>query len=123
MGARGTFYVSGGLVDVGTRTGRLATPTPVVSLPSPGHEIGCHHLLAPARRDLDQASLAGKSHATAITSHALDPAIEIDTSLTRFGYGSLAANPRLKDQFRTCRSIMPGVNAAAWICSSFAPRR
>ena len=44
---------------------------------------------------------------------ALDPSIETETFAYPFGYGSFARKQQLKDQFQTCRSIVPGVNAGS----------
>lgn len=112
-GARGTFYVSGGLVDVGTEDWTAGDANDVVSLRRRGHEIGCHTFSHLRVCDLDQASLAGEIARNRDYFHALDLAIEIDTFAYPFGYGSLARKSQLKDQFQTCRSIVPGVNAGS----------
>ena len=44
---------------------------------------------------------------------ALDPSIEIDTFAYPFGYGSFARKYQLKDQFQSCRSIVPGSNSGS----------
>jgi len=89
----------------------------VVSLRRRGHEIGCHTFSHLRVCDLDQASLAGEIARNRDYFHALDPAIEIDTSLTRSATARSPANPSSKTS-----SGLPqhhaGVNAAAWICSS-----
>src|SRR4051794_2067392 len=41
-GARGTFYVSGGLVGTKSPDWTVAEPEDVVALHRRGHEIGCH---------------------------------------------------------------------------------
>src|SRR5882724_3698369 len=112
-GGRGTFYVSGGLVDIGTEDWTAGDANDVLSLRRRGHEIGCHTFSHLRVCDLDQASLAGEIARNRDYFHALDPAIEIGTFAYPFGYGSFARKSQLKDQFQTCRSIMPGVNAGS----------
>ena len=112
-GARGTFYVSGGLVDIGTEDWIAGDGNDVRSLRRRGHEIGCHTFSHLRVCDLDEAALAGEIARNRDYFHALDPSIEIETFAYPFGYGSFARKRQLKDQFRTCRSIVQGVNAGS----------
>ena len=97
----------------GPRTGRPATATTCSSLHRRGHEIGCHTFSHLRACDLDEAALAGEIARNRDYFRALDPSIEIDTFAYPFGYGSFARKRQLKDQFQTCRSIVPGVNAGS----------
>jgi peptidoglycan/xylan/chitin deacetylase (PgdA/CDA1 family) len=112
-GARGTFYVSGGLVDIGTEDWAAGDANDVLSLRRRGHEIGCHTFSHQRVCDLDEASLADEIARNRDYFQALDPSLEIDTFAYPFGYGSLARKSQLKDRFVTCRSIVPGVNAGS----------
>ena len=112
-GARGTFYVSGGLVGVGTEDWAAGDADDVLALHRRGHEIGCHTFSHQRACDLDEASLAAEIARNRDYFRALDPSIEIDTFAYPFGYGSFARKRQLKDQFRTCRSIVQGVNAGS----------
>jgi peptidoglycan/xylan/chitin deacetylase (PgdA/CDA1 family) len=110
-GARGTFYVSGGLVSVGTEDWAAGDADDVVALHRRGHEIGCHTYSHQRACDLDEASLADEIARNRDYFRALDPSIEIDTFAYPFGYGSFARKSQLRDQFQTCRAIVTGVNA------------
>jgi peptidoglycan/xylan/chitin deacetylase (PgdA/CDA1 family) len=111
--ARGTFYVSGGLVGVGTTDWDSGDAADVVSLHRRGHEIGCHTFSHQRACDLDDAALADEIARNRDYFRALDPAIEIETFAYPFGYGSFARKQQLKSEFRTCRSIVPGVNSGS----------
>ena len=112
-GARGTFYVSGGLVGVGTADWAAGDANDVLSLYRRGHEIGCHTFSHQRACDLDEASLADEIARNRDYFRALDPSIEIDTFAYPFGYGSFARKYQLKDQFQSCRSIVPGINSGS----------
>ena len=112
-GARGTFYVSGGLVGVGTADWAAGDANDVLSLYRRGHEIGCHTFSHQRACDLDEASLADEIARNRDYLRALDPSIEIDTFAYPFGYGSFARKYQLKDQFQSCRSIVPGINSGS----------
>jgi len=112
-GARGTFYVSGGLVDIGTEDWMAGDGNDVLALRRRGHEIGCHTFSHLRVCDLDETSLADEIARNRDYFHALDPSLEIDTFAYPFGYGSFARKAQLRDQFQTCRSIVQGVNAGS----------
>jgi peptidoglycan/xylan/chitin deacetylase (PgdA/CDA1 family) len=112
-GARGTFYVSGGLVGVGTEDWAAGDANDVLALHRRGHEIGCHTFSHQRACDLDEASLAEEIARNRTYFRALAPSIEIDTFAYPFGYGSFARKYQLRNQFKTCRSIVPGVNAGS----------
>ena len=112
-GARGTFYVSGGLVGVGTEDWATGDADDVLALHRRGHEIGCHTFSHQRACDLDEASLAAEIARNRDYFRALDPSIEIDTFAYPFGYGSFARKNLLKALFQTCRSIVPGVNTGS----------
>ncbi len=42
---------------------------------------------------------------------ALDPSIKVENFAYPFGYGSFGRKGQLKQAFRSCRSIVPGVNS------------
>src|SRR5882724_12637431 len=102
-GARGTFYVSGGLVGIGTEDWTSGDANDVLALHRRGHEIGCHTFSHLRTCDLDEASLADEIARNRDYFHALDPSIEIGTFAYPFGYGSFARKHQLKGQFETCR--------------------
>ena len=112
-GARGTFYVSGGLVGVDTPDWDSGDAADVVSLYRRGHEIGCHTFSHQRACDLDELSLADEIARNRIYFRSLDPSIEIGTFAYPFGYGSFARKQMLKEAFVSCRSIVPGVNSGS----------
>ncbi|VIO68349.1 polysaccharide deacetylase family protein [Bradyrhizobium ivorense] len=110
-GARGTFYVSGGLVGIDAPDWATGSADDVVSLYRRGHEIGCHTFSHRRACDLDETSLAGEIARNRTYFHSLDPTMTVDSFAYPFGYGSYARKYQLKSEFRTCRSIVPGVNS------------
>ena len=112
-GARGTFYVSGGLVGLSTPDWAAGDADDVLALHRRGHEIGCHTFSHQRACDLDAASLAAEIARNRGYFRSLDPSIETETFAYPFGYGSFARKQQLKDLFQTCRSIVPGVNSGS----------
>ncbi|MBK5653034.1 MAG: polysaccharide deacetylase family protein [Rhizobium sp.] len=110
-GARGTFYVSGGLVGLDARFWATGNADDVVSLHRRGHEVGCHTFSHRRACDLDEGSLTAEIARNRTYLHSLDPTMPVETFAYPFGYGSYARKHQLKSEFRTCRSIMPGVNS------------
>src|SRR3954469_22216059 len=110
-GARGTFYVSGGLVGVGTPYWAAGDADDVLSLYRRGHEIGCHTFSHQRACDLDVSSLANEIMRNRGYFRALDPSIEAQTFAYPYGYGSFGRKHQLKDQFQSCRGIVPGINS------------
>lgn len=110
-GARGTFYVSGGMVAVGTADWAAGDAEDVLSLHRRGHEIGCHTFSHLRVCDLDAARLSEEIARNRSYFRSLDSSIETQTFAYPFGYGSFARKQQLKDAFRACRSIVPGVNS------------
>ncbi len=110
-GARGTFYVSGGLVGLDARNWTTGNADDVVSLHRRGHEVGCHTFSHRRACDLDEGSLAAEIARNRTYLHSLDPTMPVETFAYPFGYGSFARKHQLRSEFLTCRSIMPGVNS------------
>jgi peptidoglycan/xylan/chitin deacetylase (PgdA/CDA1 family) len=112
-GGRGTFYVSGGLVGVGTSDWAAGDNNDVLSLYRRGHEIGCHTFSHQRACDLDEASLNEEIARNRDYFRALDSSMKIETFAYPYGYGSFARKYQLKDAFLTCRSIVEGVNTGS----------
>ena len=110
-GARGTFYISGAEVGVGTPDWESGSAGDIVNLYRRGHEIGCHTFSHTRASDLDAAAMADEIVRNRDYFRALDPAIVPETFAYPFGYGSLMRKHQLRSEFRTCRSIVPGVNS------------
>lgn len=109
--ARGTFYVSGGLVGVGTSYWDAGDAADVLSLYRRGHEIGCHTFSHQRACDLDVSALANEIMRNRNYFRALDASIEPQTFAYPYGYGSFGRKHQLRDQFQSCRGIVPGINS------------
>ncbi len=96
-GARGTFYVSGGLVSVGTSQWETGDSSDVLALHRNGHEIGCHTFSHQRACDLDETSLMKRSRATGTTSARSIPesrSLPLPTrSATAHSRASSSSNP------------------------------
>ncbi|HUD89683.1 MAG TPA: polysaccharide deacetylase family protein [Xanthobacteraceae bacterium] len=111
--ARGTFYVSGGLVGAATPDWAAGDAADIVALHRRGHEIGCHTFSHKRACDLDAASLSEEIERNRSYFRSLDPAIQVSTFAYPFGYGSFTRKRQLRKTFQSCRSIMPGVNSGS----------
>ena len=109
--ARGTFYVSGGLVGTASSDWRAVDPQDIVTLHRNGHEIGCHTFSHKRTCDLDAESLGEEIARNRRYLRSLDPSIKVENFAYPFGYGSFGRKGQLKAAFQSCRSIVPGVNS------------
>jgi peptidoglycan/xylan/chitin deacetylase (PgdA/CDA1 family) len=110
-GARGTFYVSGSLVGTTSPVWDVTGVEDILALHRKGHEIGCHTFSHQRACDLDAPSLAGEIARNRRYLRTLDPSIEIGNFAYPYGYGSFLRKRQLKQQFKSCRSIAPGINS------------
>ena len=110
--ARGTFYISGGLVGTTSSPNWVAVEVQdIVALHGKGHEIGCHTYSHKRACDLSAESLAAEIEHNRRYLRSLDPSIKIKNFAYPFGYGSFVRKHQLRTAFQSCRSIMPGVNS------------
>jgi peptidoglycan/xylan/chitin deacetylase (PgdA/CDA1 family) len=112
-GARGTFYVSGGLVGTTSPNWAVVDVQDLVALCRRGHEIGCHTFSHKRACDLDAQSLAEEIEHNRDYLRTLDATITVGNFAYPFGYGSFLRKRQLKNEFTSCRSIVPGVNSGA----------
>ena len=113
-GARGTFYISGGLVDQwpGHWTGVSADE--IVTLHRRGHEDRLPHLFACAgNRSRCGGDDAARSRRTAAISWRSTPSIRIENFAYPYGFASVSRKRQLGKAFRSSRGILPGVNSGA----------
>ena len=112
-GARGTFYISGGLVDQwqGHWTGVSADE--IVSLHRRGHEVACHTFSHARATDLDAAAMTLEMEKNRRYFLALDPSIRIENFAYPYGFASVSHKRQLGMAFRSARGILPGVNSGA----------
>ncbi|HEV7323824.1 MAG TPA: polysaccharide deacetylase family protein [Bosea sp. (in: a-proteobacteria)] len=109
-GARGTFYISGGLAGRVEPGRTLIDPAGCMELAARGHEIGCH---THAHRDLRHVDEEALIEDLARNARYLD-AINLKPGRRNFAYpynsGSFWKRAILADAFRTCRAAGEGIN-------------
>jgi peptidoglycan/xylan/chitin deacetylase (PgdA/CDA1 family) len=112
QGGRGTFYVSGGLVNrwSGDWNENGANAEQIMALHRNGHEIGCHTFTHRAAGDCDAARLEMEIATNRSYLQALDAAITPDNFAYPYGLAALKHKRRLRGAFRSSRGILPGVN-------------
>lgn len=109
-GARGTFYIAGGLCGTSGALYQYLTPEQCIELHRHGHEIGCHTFSHPNLRKLSGTELARE---VALNRQFFADLAQIP--LDNFAYPSGATSIRrrlqLQSLFSSCRSTVPGINA------------
>jgi peptidoglycan/xylan/chitin deacetylase (PgdA/CDA1 family) len=107
----GTFYVIGSQVGTSSPLWDMVDGEDVVALHRRGHEIACHTFSHKRACDLDAGTLNAEIERNQDFLRTLDPSIKIENFAYPFGYGSFVRKRQLKTVFRSCRSIVPGVNS------------
>jgi peptidoglycan/xylan/chitin deacetylase (PgdA/CDA1 family) len=109
--ARGTFYISGGLVDrwCGHWTG--ASADDISGLHRRGHELACHTFSHTRAIDLDAAAMTAEMEQNRRYFLALDSSIKLENFAYPYGLGSLPRKRQLGKAFRSSRGILPGINS------------
>jgi peptidoglycan/xylan/chitin deacetylase (PgdA/CDA1 family) len=109
--AKGTFYISGGLVDQWSDHWMGISNDEIVELHRGGHEIACHTFSHIRTTDLGAAALSAEIEKNRSYLLALDPSIRIENFAYPYGLGTVLHKRRLKQTFRSSRGIMPGANS------------
>jgi peptidoglycan/xylan/chitin deacetylase (PgdA/CDA1 family) len=109
--ARGTFYISGGLVDKWSGNWTGPSVNDIVSLHRRGHEIACHTFSHTRAIDLNAATMTAEIEKNRRYFTSLDPSIKIKNFAYPYGLGSVSHKDQLRNLFRSSRSILPGINA------------
>lgn len=109
--ARGTFYVIGSQVGTSSALWDMVDGEDIVALHRDGHEIACHTFSHKRACDLDEGTLSEEIERNQHYLRSLDSSIQIENFAYPFGYGSFVRKRQLKSVFRSCRSIVPGVNS------------
>jgi peptidoglycan/xylan/chitin deacetylase (PgdA/CDA1 family) len=107
----GTFYVIGSQVGTSSPLWDMVDSEDVVSLHRRGHEIACHTFSHKRACDLDSETLNAEIDRNQQYLRSLDPSIRVENFAYPFGYGSFVRKRQLKTVFKSCRSIVPGVNS------------
>ena len=84
-GARGTFYVSGGLVGTTEPDWATVDAKDIIALHRNGHEIGCHTFSHKRACDLDAESLAAEIERNRRYLRSLDPTIKVENFAYPYG--------------------------------------
>ncbi|MEA2837504.1 MAG: hypothetical protein QOD89_2054 [Bradyrhizobium sp.] len=109
----GTFYVIGSQVGTSSPLWDMVDGEDVVALHRRGHEIACHTFSHQRACDLSAAALNAEIERNQHYLRSLDSSIRIDNFAYPFGYGSFVRKRQLKAVFKSCRSIVPGVNSGS----------
>lgn len=110
-GARGTFFVAGGLCGTDDRRNlwRHAGQDAIVELAREGHEIGCHTYSHHNVQSLDSSTLVAELDTNKAFLEGLDCSIQIENFA--FPYGSCGFRQKrvLEERFKACRGSRPGI--------------
>ena len=110
---RGTFYVIGSQVGTSSALWDMVDSDDVIALHRRGHEIACHTFSHQRACDLDAETLNSEIDRNQHYLRSLDSSIRIENFAYPFGYGSFVRKRQLKTVFKSCRSIVPGVNTGS----------
>lgn len=109
-GARGTFYISGGLEGRVEPDRTLIDAAGCSELAARGHEIGCHTFNHRHLRHVDRASLAADLASNARYLNAIDPRPGRRNFAYPYNSGCLGKRPMLAHAYRTCRAGGEAIN-------------
>jgi peptidoglycan/xylan/chitin deacetylase (PgdA/CDA1 family) len=109
----GTYYVIGSQVGATAPLWDMIDGEDVVALHRSGHEIACHTFSHKRACDLDAETLSAEIERNQQYLRSLDASIRIENFAYPFGYGSFVRKRQLKTVFKSCRSIVPGVNSGS----------
>jgi peptidoglycan/xylan/chitin deacetylase (PgdA/CDA1 family) len=112
-GVHGTFYVIGSQVGTSSPLWDMVDGEDIVALHRHGHEIACHTFSHKRACDIDAETLSAEIERNQQYLRSLEQAIRIENFAYPFGYGSFVRKRQLKTLFRSCRSIVPGVNSGS----------
>jgi peptidoglycan/xylan/chitin deacetylase (PgdA/CDA1 family) len=110
-GGRGTFYLSGSLIDRPDDHWHGLSNDAIVRLHRAGHEIGCHTFSHERAADLDESAMAYEVERNRSHFRAIDSSIRLENFAYPYGLASVWRKPQLAKIFRSARGIHPGVNS------------
>lgn len=109
-GAKGTYYISGGLIGQRDRYWTVADDAEIAALHAGGHEIGSHtygHAFVPG---LGRAAIVEESRRNRGRLQATVPGLPLESFAFPYGFGSVTAKRTLAGLYRSSRGIVPGLN-------------
>jgi len=109
-GARGTFYVSAGLLGRSHGPWRFVAEDALPRLVEAGHEIGCHTFSHPDVQRVSLAELADELDANAARLAAIDPRIAPENFAYPYGGTGVAQKAAVARRFRSGRGTRHGLN-------------
>ena len=109
-GARGTFYVAGGLCDKAWGPWRFVSADALPRLVDAGHEIGCHTFSHPDVQTLSPAEAAAEAARNRAFLRGIDPRIRLDAFAYPYGSVGLRQKPTVQALYRSCRGVRAGIN-------------
>lgn len=110
-GARGTFYVAGGLCGTTEPERRLISAADCVELHRRGHEIGCHTFTHPVVQVLDADTFTAELDRNQEFFSSLVPGLTLENFCYPYGITSLQRKLQAQARFHSCRGSRPGINA------------
>lgn len=112
-GARGTFYIAGGLCGTTEPERRLISAADCVELHRRGHEIGCHTFTHPVVQALDAETFTAELDRNREFFSSLVPDLTLENFCYPYGITSLQRKLQAQARFHSCRGSRPGINAGA----------
>jgi peptidoglycan/xylan/chitin deacetylase (PgdA/CDA1 family) len=109
-GARGTYYLAGGLVDKWSGNWTGVSADDILDLHRRGHEIACHTFSHARATDLDAAMMTAEIEKNRRYLTAINPSIKLENFAYPYGLGSISRKTQLGKIFQSTRSIVPGIN-------------
>lgn len=109
-GARGTFFVSGGLASRQWDNSAQFEPDDIARLAAAGHEIGCHTFSHPDCADIDRERLERELRLNRDWLAGVAPGLPLQSFAYPYGSVGLTAKAVAQSRFSVCRGIEPGVN-------------
>jgi peptidoglycan/xylan/chitin deacetylase (PgdA/CDA1 family) len=109
-GARGTFYIAGGLCGRTEPDRRLISASDCVELHRRGHEIGCHTFSHPVVQLLDANGFAAELDRNKQFFASLAPDLTLENFCYPYGKTSLRRKLQAQARFHSCRGSVPGIN-------------
>jgi len=110
FGARGTFYVAGGLCGLTDMDRRIISAAQCVDLHRRGHEIGCHTFSHAAVASLDGATLSAELDRNQAYFASLAPDLTLDNFAYPYGSVSIPRKLQAQRRFHSCRGVREGIN-------------